>query len=101
MGKPKAYNPVPGYRYQILTRSEGERTYQHLNHARNRQEVDHIIGEHRMTFKDNAFKTIKLPTEYWDRIVQITGHRQTNTASYYRRGKNSGGLNDGGEHNQG
>ena len=68
MGKPATYEPEQGYRYQILTKSKTARAYEHLDYARNRQELEYLIGEYRLAFTngDHIFKTIKLPMKFWN-----------------------------------
>jgi hypothetical protein len=67
MGKPKAYEPIEGQMYQLLSRSPGERAFDHLDYASDRQEKKYLLDEYRMAFQGQGIelKSIQLPMKYW------------------------------------
>lgn len=66
MSRPKAYDPQEGYKYQILTRANGEREWEHCDYAETRLERNHLIAEYDMAYAGGfQFKTILLPAKYW------------------------------------
>jgi hypothetical protein len=65
MSRPKAYRPEDGYKYQILTRMGGEREWEHCDHAKDKTELNYLLGEYRLAYRGFEFKTITLPRKYW------------------------------------
>lgn len=66
MSRPKAYDPEEGYRYQILTRANGTREWEHCDYAKDRFEKSYLLGEYGMAYGWGfEFKTILLPAKYW------------------------------------
>lgn len=66
MGRPKAYDPQEGYKYQILVMCPGERSYEHCDYATDCADKKCLLGNYRLSYGAGfAFKTILLPQKYW------------------------------------
>ena len=66
MSKPKAYFPEHGYKYQILTKYRGERSFEHCDYAKDKEEKNYLVNEYKLAYgNDFTFNTIMLPTKYW------------------------------------
>lgn len=66
MSKYKAYNPEYGYKYQILTKYRGERSFEHCDYAKDKEEKKYLLDEYKLAYGyDFTFKTIILPMKYW------------------------------------
>lgn len=68
MPLPKAYEPVQGQQYQILTRNLGySREWEHCDYAKDREEKKHLLENYRLAYGVGwAFKVIPLPKKYHD-----------------------------------
>lgn len=71
MSHPKAYDPQPGYKYQILTRNLSYgRTWEHCDYATSHQSKMYLLTEYRIAYGPGwEFKSIKLPKKYWPNYV--------------------------------
>lgn len=66
MSRPKAYNPEPGYKYQILVMCPNEREYEHCDYAKDREEKKHLLDNYREAYGPGfSFKVEELPRKYW------------------------------------
>lgn len=68
MTRPKAYDPLQGYMYQILVRDVNyDREWESLDHARDREDLKYLMGEYRLVYQGTGseLKTIQLPKKYW------------------------------------
>ena len=68
MSNPKAYDPEPGYKYQILCRYRGsaDREWEHCDYAKDLKEKNYILEEYRAAYRGLFdFKVIVLPKKYW------------------------------------
>lgn len=46
MSRPKAYNPVEGYRYQLFYKHHELRELDHLNYSKDQTELFYLLGEY-------------------------------------------------------
>jgi hypothetical protein len=67
MTKPKAFDPEPGYHYQILCRYDSREwehcdyasEWEHCDYAKDKRERDYLLGEYRLAYGNGyQFKTI-------------------------------------------
>ena len=68
MVRPKAYDPLQGYKYQILCRYNGSssREWEHCDYAETTEEKNYILREYRLGYRGGfEFKVITLPKKYW------------------------------------
>ncbi len=66
MGKPLAYSPAQGYKYQLLCKMTGERAFEHCDYAKDKKELTYLTNEYRMAYKGGCtFKSVLLPAKYW------------------------------------
>lgn len=66
MTMPIAYSPEQGYRYQILVWDSYNRSYDHCDYAKDKQEKNYLITEYAIAYGNGFhFKTIQLPRKYW------------------------------------
>ena len=65
MGRPKAYEPQQGYKYQLLYMGHGSREYESIDYAVDRKEKEYLINEYRLAFGGGRFKAEMLPQKYW------------------------------------
>jgi len=67
MPKPKAYEPVKGYKYQILCRNPAyDRSWDHCDYAKDLEEKRHLIKEYRMAYGAGwEFNSYSLPFYCW------------------------------------
>lgn len=66
MPKPKAYDPVHGYMYQLLLWDKFNREYDHLDYAEDSKDKKHLINEYKIAYgADFRFKVELLPQKYW------------------------------------
>lgn len=69
MSMPKAYEPVQGYKYQILCRHPeyNGREWEYCDYAKDSKDKKHLLEEYRMAYGARyEFKTILLPEKYWE-----------------------------------
>jgi len=67
MSQPLAYAPEHGYKYQLLVMCPNERSYEHCDYAKDREEKKFLLEEYRLSYGAGfSFKTILLPAKYWD-----------------------------------
>jgi hypothetical protein len=67
MSNPMAYEPMQGYKYQILVKSPYDRAYEHCDYAKDTQEKNHLINEYKLAYGNGfLFKSILLPKKYWN-----------------------------------
>ena len=68
MSYPKAYQPEHGYKVQILCRNTRyNREWEHCDYAKDMSEKRYLIKEYRLAYGSGyEFKTIVLPTKYWN-----------------------------------
>ncbi|UGO47592.1 hypothetical protein MCCARTNEY_4 [Bacillus phage vB_BanH_McCartney] len=67
MAHPKAYDPQPGYKYQILVKTPYDRAYEHCDYAEDKAELKDLLADYRMSYGIGFyFKTITLPQKYWN-----------------------------------
>lgn len=72
MGRPKAYSPEYGCKYQILVLCPNDRAYEHCDYAKDKAEKDYLLGEYRLAYGAGfSFKTIPLPKKYWNMLKHI------------------------------
>lgn len=71
MARSAAYQPVQGYRFQILTRNLSYgRAFEHCDYAKDRDELNHLRREYAMAYGPGwEFRTITLPAKYWPHTV--------------------------------
>lgn len=66
MAYPKAYEPVDGYKYQLLVKTPYDRAYEHCDYAEDYADKKHLLENYRMAYGSGfTFKTIQLPKKYW------------------------------------
>lgn len=68
MSRPKAYDPQPGYKYQILCRynRSSSREWEHCDYAKTTKEKNDLLEEYRLAYHGEfSFKVIALPKQYW------------------------------------
>lgn len=68
MGRPKAYNPEQGYKYQILSRNPRYigLEWEHCDYAVGEQDRDFLLSEYRLAYGLGwEFKSLLLPKKYW------------------------------------
>jgi len=66
MSYPAAYEPMQGYRYQILSKYSNE-PYEHCDYAKDRTEKEYLLGEYNLAYgRGYSFKVIELPQKYWE-----------------------------------
>ena len=67
MTRPKAYDPMSGYRYQLLCRNlEYDREWEHCDYAEDLQEKKELIANYRTAYGPGwEFKSILLPKKFW------------------------------------
>lgn len=71
MSKCIAYEPQQGYKYQILTKYQGERAFEHLDYAKDRTEKEYLLKEYRLAQgSDFTYTTILLPKKYWKEATE-------------------------------
>lgn len=76
MAQPKAYDPQPGYRYQILCRhpSYNGREWEHCDYAVDRADKQHLLANYRQAYPAGyEFKSILLPAKFWPKPQPVTG----------------------------
>lgn len=67
MGRPKAYAPEQGQKYQLLVMCPAEREYEHCDYAKDKAERDYLLKEYTMAYGTGfRFKSIILPVKYWN-----------------------------------
>lgn len=67
MTRPKAYGPQQGYRFQILCRNYPERTWEHCDYAKDKDERVHLVSEYRLAYRRGwEFTTLQFPRKYWN-----------------------------------
>lgn len=78
MPKPKAYEPEPGYKYQILCRNPSyDRAWKHCDYAVDRQERLHLLAETSLAYGVGwEFRSILLPTKYWPSSIKRVERRR-------------------------
>lgn len=71
MTRPKAYDPQPGYKYQILCRNQSfDQAWDHLDYAVDHKDKKHLVDNYRLAYGFGwSFKSIKLPTKYWPNTI--------------------------------
>jgi hypothetical protein len=66
---PKCYSPEYGYKYQILTRDNSSREFEHCDYAKDKAEKDYLLAEYRMAYGSGFnFKVVLLPQKYWKQV---------------------------------
>lgn len=66
MGRPKAYDPQSGYKYQILCAGPGQRELEHCDYAVDRADKKHLIENYQQAYGAGwRFSTIVLPRKFW------------------------------------
>jgi hypothetical protein len=66
MGRPLAYDPQHGYKYQILVKTPYDRAYEHCDYAIDYADRKHLLENYRMAYgAEFYFKVITLPQKYW------------------------------------
>lgn len=68
MTNPKTYDPLQGYKYQILCKYLGNknREWEHCDYAKSTEEKNYILEEYRLAYRGGfEFKVITLPEKYW------------------------------------
>lgn len=67
MAYPQAYKPEQGYKYQILTKNAGDRSYEHCDYAKDYKELKYLLTEYNLAYGGSSIlKSIKLPQKYWN-----------------------------------
>jgi len=71
MARPQAYDPVDGYKFQILTRNPAYgRSWEHCDYATDASDRNHLLTNYRLAYGAGwEFKTILLPAKYWPKIA--------------------------------
>lgn len=72
MSYPKAYQPVRGYKYQILCRHPeyNGREWEHCDYAIDKKEKNYMVSEYTLAYGCGyEFKAILLPQKYWSEEV--------------------------------
>lgn len=65
MSRPKAYEAVDGYRYQILCRCLSKE-WEHCDYATDNSDRKHLLENYRLAYGNKyEFKTIQLPRKFW------------------------------------
>lgn len=68
MTPPKAYDPLQGYKYQILCKylDHPNREWEHCDYAKDLKEKNYILEEYKLAYRGLfEFKVITLPKKYW------------------------------------
>ena len=66
MTYPQAYEPIDGYRFQILVRFRNQRAFEHCDYAKDTAEKEYLLGEYRLAYGYGCeFKVCELPRKYW------------------------------------
>lgn len=69
MSRPQAYDPQPGYMFQILVMTPYDRAYEHCDYAEDRADKKHLLENYRQAYGAGyRFKTITLPQKYWKKV---------------------------------
>lgn len=71
MSRPKAYEPVQGYMYQILLWNEYNREYDHLDYAVDKKDYQHLMKEYRLLYKGKRMKTERFPQKCWKEKMSV------------------------------
>lgn len=73
--QPAAYDPQPGYRFQILCRNPSyDRAWEHCDYAVDSADKKHLLANYRQAYGAGyEFKTIALPKKYWPKSQQNPG----------------------------
>jgi hypothetical protein len=92
MAHPKAYDPQPGYKYQILCKGPGERSFEHCDYATDRGDKLHLLTNYRQAYGGGyEFKTIMLPSKYWPKTSSLV-EAQSLARAHYNRGDHAAAL---------
>lgn len=65
MTRPKAYAPVDGQRYQLFYKHPGVREIDHLDYAKDRDELLYLLGEYRLFIPPSSLSYLQLPKRCW------------------------------------
>lgn len=67
MSRPKAYEPYPGQKFQLLCRNpEYGREWEHCDYAADRAERKYLLAEYRLAYGAGwQFQSILLPAKFW------------------------------------
>ena len=67
MTYPKVYEPIEGYKYQLLCRHPqyNGRTWEHCDYAIDKSDKKHLLDNYKMAYNGYEFKCILLPRKYW------------------------------------
>lgn len=74
MAKPAAYDPRPGYRYQILCRNQQySKEWEHCDYAVDKADKNHLLANYRQAYGDGwEFNVIPLPARFWPKPELVT-----------------------------
>jgi hypothetical protein len=78
MSRPKAYDPQPGYRFQILCRNQSyDREWEHCDYAETSVDRKFLVQEYRLAYGPGwEFKSIPLPMKYWPKKTPVATTEQ-------------------------
>jgi len=99
--RPEAYDPQPGYRYQILCRNQAYsgRTWEHCDYAVDREDKKHLLSNYRQAYGAGwEFKTIMLPQKYWPGRAANPGERGVSDDEVQAKARNEESMEDFGEY---
>lgn len=71
MSRPEAYDPQPGYQFQILTRNRlYSQAFEHCDYATSREEKNYLVNEYRIAYGPGwEFRSIVLPRKFWPQVA--------------------------------
>jgi len=66
MARPKAYEPMEGYKYQIFVKTPYDRAMEHCDYAIDRKDLKHLIENYKQAYgAGHSFSWTLLPQKYW------------------------------------
>ena len=70
MGRPKAYEPIEGYKYQILGRDLNYgREWEGVDYAKDDEDLKFLILEYKLAYPSSwEFKIEMIPQRYWKEV---------------------------------
>ncbi len=92
MARPKAYDPQPGYKHQILCRNQAySRSWEHCDYAIDAKDKRHLIENYRLAYGAGwEFQSIMLPARFWPDWTKVRRFYRERHPDY-----RSGVTNDG------
>ncbi|MDW2886683.1 hypothetical protein [Exiguobacterium artemiae] len=72
MSRPKAYDPVEGYRYQLFYKHSEVRELDHLDYAKDQTELFYLLEEYHLCMTPGTLRYLQLPKQYWPKEGEPT-----------------------------